>query len=159
MSAGAPTKGGLNRQQLPRYYNVTASALTITTNLYANKVITLNLASGQTITLPPSSGSGNVYTFVLGTTVTSNTTVIKVANTADAFQGYSMVISDDGTGGPVKGFSAVAGTDDTVTLNGTTTGGYVGDQIVVRDVALNRFQVTVTGKATGTEATPFSATV
>lgn len=158
MSAGAPTKGGLNRQQLPRVVNVTSSTLTVNPNIFANKITTLNLATGQTCTLPPSSGMGNVYTFIIGTTVTSNSTIIKVANTSDAFQGFSIVVSDD-AGGPAKGFIAVAGTDDTVTLNGTTTGGYVGDRITIRDVALNRFDVEVMGKATGTEATPFSATV
>jgi hypothetical protein len=59
----------------------------------------------------------------------------------------------------VKGFIASAGSDDTITWNGTTTGGYVGDMIEIEDIASGLFQVKVLGKATGTEATPFSAAV
>ena len=140
-----------------RIVNVTASTLTVTEALHDNKIVTLNRAAGITTTLPAATGSGAKFRFLIGTTVTSNTTVIKVANASDAFQGFSQIVSDDTAA--VKGFIATAGTDDTITLNGTTTGGYVGDIIEVQDVATNRFQVQVTGKATGTEATPFSATV
>ena len=92
------------------------------------------------------------------TTITSNTLVVKVANTTDAFNGFSIIISDD-AGGPAKGFIASAGSDDTITMDGSTTGGYVGDVIEVEDIASGLFQVYVLGKASGTEATPFSATV
>lgn len=138
--------------------NATASTLTVTQATHGGRVVTLNRAAGIAVTLPAASGSGTVYTFVIGTTVTSNTTTIKVANSSDAFQGGSMVISDD-AGAPVKGFVAAAASDDTVTFNGTTTGGYAGDRVIVIDIATNLFHVNIVGKATGTEATPFSATV
>lgn len=136
----------------------TASTLTVTAAAHAGAVVTLNRAAGIAVTLPAAAGTGYRYRFVIGTTVTSNSTTIKVANASDAMQGFSNVISDD-AGGPAKGFIVAAGTDDTITFNGTTTGGYVGDMVEVIDVATNRFQVSVFGKATGTEATPFSATV
>jgi hypothetical protein len=123
-----------------------------------NKTVTVSAAAGLTLTLPKSTGSGWRARIVLLTTVTSNNVIVKVANTTDAFNGFSNIISDD-AGGPAKGFIASAGSDDTITLNGTTTGGYVGDIIEVEDVAAGLFQVKVMGKATGTEATPFSATV
>lgn len=138
--------------------NATASTLAVTSAIHAGKTVTLNRAAGIAVTLPAASGSGDKYRFVVGTTVTSNSTTIKVANSSDAVQGFSMVVSDD-AGGPVKGFIASAGTDDTVTFNGTTTGGYIGDVAEFEDVAANVWEVTVRGKATGTEATPFSATV
>lgn len=123
-----------------------------------NKTILLDAAAGLTVTLPTSSGNGWRCKIIVKTTVTSNNDIVKVGNTTDAFNGFSMVVSDD-VGGPVKGFIASAGSDDTVTLNGTTTGGYVGDIIEVEDIVSGLFEVKVVGKATGTEATPFSATV
>lgn len=137
---------------------VTGSSVTITQAAHAGRVVNLSRAAGIAVTLPAASGSGSVYRFVIGTTITSNSTTIKVANTSDAMQGFSMIVSDD-AGGPVKGFIAAAGTDDTITFNGTTTGGYIGDTVEIIDIATNVFQVRILGKATGTEATPFSATV
>jgi hypothetical protein len=52
-----------------------------------------------------------------------------------------------------------AATSDTITLNGTTTGGIKGDRVEIEDIATNLYYVRVVGSATGTEATPFSATV
>lgn len=123
-----------------------------------NKTITLSKASGLTIILPAATGSGWRSRLLVKTTITSNTLVVKVANTTDAFNGFSIIISDD-AGGPAKGFIASAGSDDTITMDGSTTGGYVGDVIEVEDIASGLFQVYVLGKASGTEATPFSATV
>lgn len=136
--------------------HLTGATVTITAALHAGKTLIIDDATAQAVTLPAASGTGNVYNFILGATKTGNQT-IKVANSSDAFQGFSMIVSDDPA--TVKGFIAAAASDDTVTLNGTTTGGYVGDTVTLRDIGLNKFQVDVRGKATGTEATPFSATV
>ena len=137
--------------------NVTDSTLSVTVASHNGKTITLNRAAGQAVTLPASTGGGARFRFVVGTTITSNTTTIKAANASDSIQGFSTVVSDDSAA--AKGFAATAGTDDTITLDGTTRGGYVGDVITVEDIAENRFQVEVVGRASGTEATPFSATV
>ena len=125
---------------------------------YDDQTVVINAAAGLTCTLPTSDGGGAKYRFVIGTTVTSNTVVIKVNNTTDSIIGFSNIISDD-AGGPAKGFIAAANSDDTVTFNGTTTGGYIGDYVEITDLAAGTFHVRVFGKATGTEATPFSATV
>ncbi|MCA9687878.1 MAG: hypothetical protein KC457_37315, partial [Myxococcales bacterium] len=52
-----------------------------------------------------------------------------------------------------------ASTSDTITFNGSTTGGIKGATVELQDVASNLWAVRVVGAATGTEATPFSATV
>ena len=52
-----------------------------------------------------------------------------------------------------------AATSDTITMNGTTTGGILGAQVEIQDVASGVFSVVVRSAATGTEATPFSAAV
>ena len=136
--------------------NVTAATLTVTQATHAGRVVTLNRAAGITVTLPAASGSGSVYTFVVGTAVTSNSDIIKVANSSDTMTGRAFVISDNSAA--VLGY-ATASDSDTITLNGTTTGGLKGDRIVITDAATNLFSVLVQSAATGTEATPFSATV
>lgn len=136
---------------------LTGSAITLTAALHANKVLPISDATAQTLTLPAATGSGDIYTFILMATKTGSQ-IIKVANSTDVMQGHAMQVSDDGTGGPVKGWICAA-SDDTITLNGTTLGGYLGDKITIQDIAAGKFQVGITGKDTGTEATPFSATV
>lgn len=136
--------------------NATAATLTVTQALHAGHVVTLNRAAGIAVTLPAATGSGANYMFALDTAVTSNTTTIKVANASDTMTGTAYVLSDGAAA--VLGYRTGA-TDDTITLNGTTLGGLKGDFITIRDVEANLFQVQAFTAATGTEATPFSATV
>lgn len=136
--------------------NTTASSLTVTQATHGGRVVTLNRAAGIAVTLPAASGSGTVYEFVIGTSITSNSTTIKVANASDTMTGSAYVISDNTAA--VLGYKTGA-SDDTITFNGTTLGGLKGDTVRVVDVAANLFSVQVLSQATGTEATPFSATV
>lgn len=133
-------------------------AATVSVNVrdHAGKVIVLNRAAGQAVRLPDSRGTGAVFTFFLQTTITSNSTTIKVANTTDVMLGSALVCQD--AGDTVAGFETIT-TDDTITWNGTTTGGVKGDVAVLTDVAKGIWLVNVRQSATGTEATPFSATV
>lgn len=135
----------------------TSATLTVTAAAHSGHTIVLTKADGIAVTLPAATGSGNVYRFVIGATITSVGTTIKAASASDSFVGFSQVVSDGAAA--VLGYIAAAGTDDTVTLNGTTTGGYIGDEVTVTDIASGTFHVVIRGKATGTEATPFSATV
>lgn len=137
--------------------NLTAATLTVTPALHASKTVTVNAAAATAITLPAASGTGDIYTFFIGTTITSNSTTIKVANASDTMAGKA-IVETDGASDLCIAFSTAAASD-TITLNGTTTGGLLGDQIVIQDVAANVFSVMVHTSATGTEATPFSATV
>lgn len=138
--------------------DVTAATLsaTVVDHAGAGRVVTLSRAAGITVTLPAAIGSGARFTFIVKTTVTSNSDIIKVANASDTMCGGAFVCND--TDNSVSGFEA-AGTADTITLNGTTTGGIRGDVIELLDMAANLWSVRVTSTATGTEATPFSATV
>ena len=138
--------------------SLTASTKTLNSDDNAGRTMLLDRAAGVTVTLPAALGTGNTYNFYVKTTTTSNGYIIKVANATDTINGRAYVFSDNAAAA-VIGFVPVAGTDDTITLNGTTTGGYSGDMITVQDVAAGLFRVLVETKATGTEATPFSATV
>lgn len=136
-------------------YNHTASA-TLNRNTHSEVLNTISAAAGLTLTLPASSGSGDVYRFYVNTTVTSNSVVIKVANSTDVMVGNAISAAD--AGNTLNGWET-ASTDDTITLNGTTTGGVTGDFITLEDGVSGKWSVRMVSSSTGTEATPFSATV
>lgn len=131
---------------------VTASTVTLAAGTHSNRVTTLSRAAGIAVTLPAATGTGNRYELVVITTVTSNTTTVTCAG-SDTLQGQAIVLSDDAAA--VLAYDA-AGTATVITLNGTTKGGYVGHRISLVDIASGKWLVTSIGKATGTEATPFS---
>lgn len=133
-----------------------AATLAVTEALHDGKLIVLNKANGQAITLPAASGSGASFEFVVGTAITSVGTTIKVASASAIMAGTCLQTAD---GGDTVGAYETASDTDTITLNGTTTGGKVGDSVVIRDIAANLWAVRVVCAATGSEATPFSATV
>jgi hypothetical protein len=136
-------------------FNHTASA-TLNRNTHSQVMNTVNAAAGLTLTLPAASGSGDTYQVYIGTTVTSNDVVIRVANASDTMSGVAMSAADGGA--TVVAYETAADTD-TITLNGGSKGGVLGDIITLRDVAANKWSVTVIGSATGSEETPFSAAV
>ena len=153
------SRGGLTPGE-DSVVNATASTLAVTQHNHAGKVVTLNRAAGIAVTLPAAEGSGLEFEFLVGTTVTSNTTTIKVANASDVFVGFVAQAAD---GGATSNLYETAATDDTITLNGSTTGGIKGDRFKLRDVKLDGTNAVwvLDGltSATGTEATPLSATV
>lgn len=132
---------------------VTAST-TLTAAAHAGQTIVVNAAAGATITLPDATGSGNRYDI---TTIADQTgdLVIAVPDADNTMQGVAYLGND------AAGASCfyTADTSDTVTLNGTTTGGLKGARVELVDVAANTWNVMVYSEASGTEATPFSAAV
>jgi hypothetical protein len=131
--------------------NVTASTLAVTKAAHANKIVTLNRAAGIAVTLPAASGTGDIYTFIIGTTVSGGTTTITRAGSDTIF---GTAISAQDGGDTVVMFEAAGST--VITVDGSTQGGIKGDQIVLTDIASATWQVQKIGAATGTEATPFS---
>lgn len=137
----------------PAPVDATASTLAVTAALHAGKTVTLNRAAGITVTLPAASGSGNIHRFFVGTTVTSNANIIQVTTT-DIIQGVLAVTTDvDGVVFPT------AADSDTITMNGSTTGGVIGSHVELEDVASGVWRVSGGLVSTGIEATPFSAAV
>lgn len=134
--------------------NFTASATL--TRSDAAAILTVKAAAGLTLTLPAAAGLGDTYRIFIGTTVTSNSVIIKVANSSDIMAGIAFSAADSGDS--VNGWET-ASTSDTITLNGTTTGGIKGDYIELVDCAANTWATLVRSSSTGTEATCFSATV
>ena len=134
---------------------LTDATFTVTQEVAGDTII-LDRAAGQTITLPAAVGSGSVYRFFVKTTITSNSTIIRCANSVDVMQGFAVVLQD--AGDALVGFETAANTD-TITFNGTTTGGVRGALVDLIDVEAGLWSVNLRGAATGVEATPFSATV
>lgn len=133
------------------------SALTVTAALHAGRVIKLDTAAGSTCTLPAATGTLNEYRFITTVIATSNSHIIKVANGTDVMSGSLTVV--DNADGTSTTFGTVAASD-TITLNRTTTGSVkVGEFIRIIDAFTGFFSVTGTVIGTGSEATPFSATV
>jgi hypothetical protein len=136
------------------------ATLAVTQDLHDGKIILLDTAAGSICTLPNATGSGAVYHFAVSVTATSNAHVVETARTADHMTGFINVHDQDGTAaGMYKGNGT---TDDTITLNRTTTGGVIGDSFEVVDIAANLFLVrnaVITCVAGSNIADPFSADV
>ncbi len=137
---------------------ISAGGSTLTlTSASDSKTIMLDTLAGTVVTLPAASGSGVRFKFVVSAAATSNSHIVKVANASDTFKGVILTLSDNSAA--VLGYAAGA-SDDTITLNRGTTGStIVGEWIEVEDIKANVWAVRGITASTGTEATPFSATV
>lgn len=134
----------------------TAATLTLTKLDHDGKIIVLDRAAGITVTLPAATGTGAIYRFFTKTTVTSNNHIIQVADATDTMDGTVWMAQD--AADTVVAFEAAAA-DDTLTMNGSTKGGLIGDRIDLIDIATDVWSVQAWLQGTGTEATPFSAAV
>lgn len=143
----------LSGQNPPAPLPSTATA-TLTSSAFG-KTILLNQASGSTQTLPTATGSGGRIRFIAIVNVTSNSNKILTASVADFMQG--VIVTEDG--GTCTGWPATVTTTHSVAMNGSTTGGLIGDVIEVQDIAVGKWQVNGTTISTGTAATPFSTSL
>ena len=132
----------------------------ITTIEHAGRTCLLGEVGGNalvTLTLPDATGSGATYKFIV-TVVNSSSYVIKVPDANNTIDGIMLYLDEDGTA--VTGFPTVAASD-TITINGGTTGGQIGDYLELVDIATDQWHVRgVMRCLAGVDpATCFSATV
>lgn len=132
----------------------------MTAAAHANRPLLMGASgSALTFTLPAATGSGDKYTFWVSVVNTSNY-LIKASAGTMLFKGMIVAQSatDSATDAPR---TWVAGsTDDTITLNGTTTGGKdIGNWIEFTDCSAIMWGVRGFTTASGAEATPFSDSV
>ena len=133
------------------------AALSVTRVAHAGKTGLLDTAAGSVVTLPASTGSGDVYKFLVTVTATSNSHVIKVANATDEFRGF---VFQDASEATAPNTWWAADNDDTITLNRSTTGlAAQGEYFEIVDAVAGHFYVRGFSQASGSEATPFSAGV
>jgi hypothetical protein len=133
------------------------STLTVNRATHLGRTLLLDTLTGSVATLPAATGTGDVYRFVVSVAPTSNNHIIKVANASDTMIGGVAVYTGAAASGVVGDFAA--STDDTMTMNGTTTGGGVGAWFELEDVASTKWAVRGMTFASGVVATIFSATV
>lgn len=141
---------------------VLTATTAITEVLHEGKTCLMQEAGGNalcTFTLPAATGGGGRYRFVVNEVNTSNY-VIKSAVGADVMRGTIVGASTTDSATDAARTWASGATDDTITLNGTTTGGVKrGDWIELEDVAADTWFVRGFITQSGVEATPFSDTV
>lgn len=132
---------------------IALSAATQTLKRISQSVLWLRttVATAQTINLPPSTGKGGMYRIFIGVTASGNK-VIRCNGATDTMQGVASM-----GGGTVNTFITASNTN-TITLNGTTTGGILGTVIELWDVAVGTWHVQVNSCGSGIQATPFSNT-
>jgi hypothetical protein len=140
-----------------RIVSLTGST-SLTAATHGDRVLVLNgTGSAFTQTLPAATGSGTRFYFLVGAVNTSNH-LIKVTGN-DVMYGNIITNSTGDTPDLAQPWPTAIDSD-TITLNGTTTGGQaVGDYIELIDFATDKWFVTGITTTSGTEATPFSATV
>ena len=141
-----------------RLVAVTAGTLSLTAALHANRVVTLETLTGTVLTLPAATGTGDVYTVVIKAAATSNAHIIQTSAGTEHMVGSLLTIDSD-VNTTSLGWGVPTNTD-TITMNGTATGGKPGDTIILTDYEATNF--TVSGhlkQSGGSEVTPFSAAV
>jgi hypothetical protein len=131
---------------------------TIAAATHEGKTLLLGEVGGNaqlTATLPAATGSGARYRFVVSVVNTSN--YIVAANGTDVLKGVVVTLDNDSNAATAY---AASGTDDKITLNGTTTGGQIGDWLEFEDVLAATWHVTgmLLVPAGSNVADPFSAT-
>ncbi len=133
------------------------ATLTLSAAEHNGRTIYWDQASGSVITLPAATGSGAKFRLVVSTTVTSNSHQLLCAGT-DEYAGTVYQIDTD-TGDAIAAYPALAADDfDDLDLNGTTTGGLIGDWVEVEDIATGVWAINGTTNATGVVATPLTST-
>jgi hypothetical protein len=137
-----------------------AVSTSITEAAHEGKTILMTGAgSARTFTMPAATGSGGRYRFVVGEVNTSNYVIKSVVGT-DLMEGIIIGASTSDSATDAARTWLSGATDDTITLNGTTTGGVaIGDWIELEDLSATGWFVRGMVTQSGSEATMFSDSV
>ena len=138
---------------------VSGSGATVTlTESQSTSVILADRAAGIVFTLP-SAKVGLKYTFIVSTSITTNSLKVITASASQFLQGTVLIGLEATTPGANPGpklFSGDGSTHVAITQSGTTTGGLKGTKIVVECISSTVWNVSGTILASGTIATPFA---
>lgn len=132
---------------------IAAGATKTLTQPQSGSTVLLDTAAGSVVTLPAPK-VGLRYTFIISTTVTSNShKVITDAGTTFLLGGLAM--------GEAAGTTTLNALGDgsanvAVTMNGTTTGGIKGSRFTVECISTTVWEVSGIINGSGTLATPFA---
>ena len=149
------------------------SSTSLTVATHAGRIVHNDAAGAVTYTLPAVNATadsgvsgpgpdlnnannvGATFTIINSITKTGDL-IVQVANSTDVMSGGAFFIDD--TSDNVVGFETVAASD-TITLNGSTTGGVTYAKIVCTVLGTGLWSVSVHTGCTGSPATCFSAAV
>jgi hypothetical protein len=151
LNTSKPVMDQMPNMEQSRLRSITA-ATTLSSELHDGQTIYLNNATGFATTLPVANGTGAKFRIFIATTVSSGSHTIVTASASDVYKGFAHLTGDDAAA--LGGFSTTTGV--TITMDGSTRGGFAGDVVELEDVATGVWAVRIFGHATGTEATPFS---
>ncbi len=128
----------------------------ITEALHEGRTILMTGAgAARTFTLPAATGGGGRYRFVVGQVNTSNYIINAVVGT-DLFEGIIIGASTTDSATDAARTWLSGATDDSILLNGTTTGGVaIGDWVELEDLSATGWFVRGMVTQSGAEATPF----
>ncbi len=156
----------------PGNIKVITSSTSLTVASHAGRIIINNTAGAVTFTLPALNATANAgvagptdynnlnnlgASFEIFATLTkTGNLVVQAANANDVMVGGAKLIDDSSDN--MVGFETVAASD-TITLNGSTTGGVTYSKITCTAVSSTQWKVDVDTACTGSPATPFSAAV
>lgn len=131
--------------------------IALTVAEHDGKTMVLSAAAGAAATLPAAVGSGAKFTFIVAVTAATGAYVIEVADATDVMDGIIYAADDTATPAPLVWVTAAD--SDTITMDGSTKGGIIGDRIELIDIGANQWAVNGFIKQSGDEASPFSAEV
>ena len=137
------------KDELDTLSTITDSSITVS---YGTEYI-VNDGNGGAIVLP-NAAVGKRITIILGTILTGNLTITAAA-TNQLFKGYAIMEATDVANNKTL-FQPDGTDDDVITLNGSTTGGLVGDKIELVGRSNIEWRVRATMSHTGAAANPFS---
>jgi len=163
----APTSVGVRKfnyfVKAHGFIHRSVSSLTATTTCkpgeHSGRTNMLNAVAGFATTLPAATGSGNRYRFIVGTTLTSGTYVIKVANATDVFVGGAFANDVGDSTAATVDYNATASTSDTYTMTQSIGGGKKGDWFECEDIAAGFWFVNGVQQGIVDPTSPFSASV
>lgn len=136
-----------------RVVSLSTASPTLAVADHEGKLLVLNRATGVAVTLPAATGSGSVFHFIVGTSF-SGGSFVATCTGDDTLKGLALGL--DGDGVPANAWAAGA-SDEVFTMDGSTQGGVVGDEVIFRDIKADVWQVQARLQQSGTEATPFSS--
>ncbi len=131
---------------------------TVLTAAQSGATCFLNAAAGNVFTLPAATAAntGVRFKFIQTATVTSNFGIVQGATSSDLFVAGSSALQTIVASPTVARYSPNGSSNYQYKVNGTTTGGVIGDVIEVICTGLNAWQVNAVQTATGSVATPFA---
>jgi hypothetical protein len=135
-----------------------AATTAITQALHEGRVLIVTGTAAAAYTLPEATGSGDRYKFIMNQVNTNGTTFVAADTTNTSYHG-SINLLDVDAASQTAYFTVTAGGTDTVTFNGTTTGGQIGDILEFVDIGTDRWSVFGQARvpAGSNPATPFSS--